>query len=72
MHSKLNFIELGLSADTNSADRIKENHSYTLIRNVGAVECAAAQAQDKQNYLSRFVEYVVFPRYFNPNSCKFE
>ncbi|MCH7902559.1 phosphotransferase, partial [archaeon] len=31
MHSKLNFIELGLSADTNSADRIKENHSYTFL-----------------------------------------
>ena len=31
MHSKLEFIELGLSADTNSADRIKENHSYTFL-----------------------------------------
>ena len=31
MHKKLEFIELGLSADTNSADRIKENHSYTFL-----------------------------------------
>ncbi|HZX19846.1 MAG TPA: TIGR00375 family protein [archaeon] len=31
MHSKLKFIELGLSADTNMADTIKENHSYAFL-----------------------------------------
>ncbi len=31
MHEKLLFIELGLSADSNLADRIKENHSYSFL-----------------------------------------
>jgi len=30
-HEHLNFIELGLSADTNSADTISENHNYTFL-----------------------------------------
>ena len=31
MHKKLNFIELGLSADSYFADLIKENHGYTFL-----------------------------------------
>jgi len=31
MHKELKFIELGLSADTNMADMISENHSYAFL-----------------------------------------
>ncbi|VVB99215.1 Uncharacterised protein [uncultured archaeon] len=31
MHEHLSFIELGLSADTNMADTMKENHSYSFL-----------------------------------------
>ncbi len=31
MYKKLNFIELGLSADTELADSIKENHNYSFL-----------------------------------------
>ena len=36
MHSKLSFIELGLSADSYFADLIKENHSYSFLSNSDA------------------------------------